>query len=342
MNNVNKYKEAMKELLADDTVMLTYLAKKYHFSRGSFSTYLKKNGYEIKRRGKSTETERKQKDAISMYSKGMSIKHISKELNLSRKSLGLYFKNKNIKLRKERVLPLKNYSKNNEYFKSIDSEEKAYWIGFIMADGCVRDTNQTGRLTLEIGIVDINHLKKFRKCIESNAPIRKRKNRDTCTLNISSKEIVNDLITLGCNVNKTVNGYFNPTCLETDMEKRAFLRGYLDGDGYIDKGNKWRIIFTVKSKLLVNTLLEILNGYNIHTKLYDKKSYYRINIERKKDFIELLNLLYADATIYLDRKFQIYILRTQPFQEETLERISAELNGEDLPDMYEHIDNILG
>ena len=87
MNNVNKYKEAMKELLADDTVMLTYLAKKYHFSRGSFSTYLKKNGYEIKRRGKSTETERKQKDAISMYSKGMSIKHISKELNLSRKSL---------------------------------------------------------------------------------------------------------------------------------------------------------------------------------------------------------------------------------------------------------------
>jgi len=44
--------------------------------------------------------------------------------------------------------------------------------------------------------------------------------------------------------------------------------------------------------------------------------------------------LYKDAEVYLDRKYKTYLLRTRPFQEETLEMISAELSGEVLPNMY--------
>ena len=72
------------------------------------------------------------------------------------------------------------------------------------------------------------------------------------------------------------------------------------------------------------------------------KSYYRINIERKKDFLKLLNLLYKDAKVYLDRKYETYLLRSQPFQEETLGIIRTELSGEVLPNMYLKEGNILG
>lgn len=342
MKNLEKYELAIKEMERDETLTLTSLANKYNFHRTSFSRYLKNNGYTVKRRGKSTEVERKQKSAIELYEKGMSIKNISEKLGLSRKSLGLYFKEKKVKLRTEFNSPLKNYNKNENYFNVIDSEDKAYWLGFIMADGSISDKNQTGRLTIELSTVDFNHLKNFRRDIESNAPIKKRHNKEMCNISISSKTMIEDLKALGCNVNKTINGFLKANTLTTDITKRAFLRGYLDGDGFIDKGSKWRLVYTVKSETLLNVLLELLNEYGIHTKVYDKQSYFRINIERKKDFLELLDLLYKDAKIYLDRKYKTYLLRLQPSQEETLERTRAELSGEVLPNMYPAEGNILG
>ena len=49
-------------------------------------------------------------------------------------------------------------------FDTIDSEEKAYWLGFLMADGYVRsDSNVIG---IELSYVDIDHMKKFKKIYE--------------------------------------------------------------------------------------------------------------------------------------------------------------------------------
>ena len=32
---------------------------------------------------------------------------------------------------------------NKDYFKNIDNEEKAYWLGFIAADGCIYKMSKT-------------------------------------------------------------------------------------------------------------------------------------------------------------------------------------------------------
>lgn len=342
MKNLEKYKLAIKDMEEDETLSLTHLANKYGFTRSCFSTYLKNNGYTVKKRGKSTEIEKKQKSAIKLYEEGMSIKAISEKLGISRKSLGLYFKEQNVKLRTETNQVLENYIVDDNFFKEIDTEKKAYWLGFIYADGSVRNDKGSHQLNIELNEVDFNHLKKFRRDIKSNKPIKKRKNRPMCSISINSKEIVSDLFNIGCVKNKTEYGFLDKNILKDDLTKKAFLRGYLDGDGFIDKGSKWRIVYTVKSEKLLNLLLELLNEYGIHTKVYDLKSYYRINIERKNDFLKLLDILYKDAKVYLDRKYETYLLRTQPFQEETLEMISAELNGEVLPNMYETKDNVLG
>ena len=342
MKNLEKYKLAIKDMEEDNTLSLTHLANKYGFNRGCFSKYLKDNGYKVKKRGKSTEVEKKQKSAIKLYEEGMSIKAISKKLGISRKSLGLYFKQQNVKLRTETNQILENYVVDDDFFEKIDTEKKAYWLGFIYADGSVRNNEGSYQLNIELNEIDFNHLKKFRRDISSNKPIKTRKNRSMCSISINSKKIVSDLFSMGCVKNKTENGFLGKNILNNDLTKKAFLRGYLDGDGFIDKGSKWRIVYTVKSEKLLNLLLELLNEYGIHTKVYDLKSYYRINIERKNDFLKLLDILYKDAEVYLDRKYRTYLLRTQPFQEETLEIISAELSGEVLPNMYETKDNVLG
>lgn len=341
--NIEKYKKAHAELLKDESLTLTHLSTKYGFSRACFSKYLKSIGYEVKKRGRSYEIEQSYKKAVELYAQGMPLIKIGKILNVDRKSLGKYFKEKDIPLRTTFNKMSTFYEINENYFDEIDTEEKAYWLGFIYADGNVRNTNGSYQLVIELNSIDFNHLKKFRKHIGSNKPIKTRKNRNMCSITLNSKNLVTKLFEIGCIENKTVNGYIEPAVLSNDMLKKAFLRGFLDGDGYIEKNtSKYRAVYTVKSEQIRDTINELLNEMNIKTRIQNEGSYYRIHIERKDDFNRLLELLYKDASVYLDRKYGIYLFRSQPFQEETLDTISAKLSGEALPNMYEEKDNILG
>lgn len=343
MKNLEKYKQAIEELKKDSSKTLMYLSNKYGFDRACFSKYLKANGFTVKKRGRSYETEQRQKEAIELYKQGMSIKKISERLQLSRKSLGLYFKEKDIKLRTETNQVLVNYTLNENFFKIINTEKKAYWLGFIYADGSVRNDAGSHQLNIELNQIDFNHLKKFRRDIESNKPIKTRKTREMCSISINSKKLVTDLFNIGCIENKTENGFLNENILNDDLSKRAFLRGFLDGDGYIEKNqSRYRIIYTIKSERLVDLTVDLLKQFDIHTRVDDCKTFYRVVVERKGDFFKILDLLYKDANVYLDRKYETYLLRSQPFQEETLERISAELNGEVLPNIYKTKGNVLG
>lgn len=68
------------------------------------------------------------------------------------------------------------YNFNEHYFDNIDSSDKAYWIGFIWADGyvCKRDRGNRYEynLKLELCKEDSKHLETFVKCIDGNYPIK--------------------------------------------------------------------------------------------------------------------------------------------------------------------------
>ena len=81
---------------------------------------------------------------------------------------------------------------NHAYFYSIDTEEKAYWLGFFTADGCVTTGN---RVNVTLGIADYSHLAKLKTAL--NATHKISTNSRYCTFVIRSPEMATDLASHG-------------------------------------------------------------------------------------------------------------------------------------------------
>lgn len=64
------------------------------------------------------------------------------------------------------------YAINHNYFQNIDTPEKAYWLGFLEADGCISKNNT--QLTFELQARDELSLYKFRSCLDSSHPVKQK------------------------------------------------------------------------------------------------------------------------------------------------------------------------
>ena len=207
------------------------------------------------------------------------------------------------------------YSQDNDFFKKIDTEEKAYWLGFIYADGSIIENKRTDIILAKS---DEGHLKKFLKSIKSNRSIKyvnkitDKKTYYTCYVNISSKDFTNNLVLCGCPQNKTDKLVFpNDNILPKSLTNH-FIRGYMDGDGsiHINKTNKntghkyFRLAFTGNYKML-NSIKKILTEKDI--KIEDRETYCALQFNGNTQVLKMLNYIYKDATIYLDRKYEKYM-----------------------------------
>ena len=171
----------------------------------------------------------------------------------------------------------KNY--NEDYFEQIDTEDKAYFLGFIYADGSVIYDNEKYRykLVLKLHTKDNHILESLINYVDGEMDIWFDGQREMCEVGFSGKKMVIDLIKLGVTPNKTFTlKYPN---IDEKLEKH-FLRGYFDGDGCIrtsfDKrdGTKRGDLRIVGGSLdMLNKLNERMNvlfGTNIN-KLYGPK-----------------------------------------------------------------------
>lgn len=133
---------------------------------------------------------------------------------------------------------------NHNYFKTIDTEEKAYILGFLYADGYNSD-KQVVIAQLE---QDVDILEKINKALDADNQIKRKlqstNNKTVCQLCYSSIDMCADLTNLGCFRNKSLACTF-PTFLDKSLI-RHFIRGYFDGDGCVWIGK--RKIMTVKDK----------------------------------------------------------------------------------------------
>lgn len=207
---------------------------------------------------------------------------------------------------------------DESYFETIDSEEKAYWLGFIFADGCILKTDKIvsapNRVQIALSEKDLTHLEKLKIATNYSGKIFIRKNSGTyssgynyCVLQFNSVKMASDLIKLNCVPNKTDKLAFPE--LRYDLYKH-FIRGYFDGDGsiYVNK-NSLRCTFQITSN--PDTLLKIqeilIKECNLNkTKLCEYKRTtiakdlkYGGHIQVKRIF----DYLYTDATIFLERKY---------------------------------------
>lgn len=199
----------------------------------------------------------------------------------------------------------------NDIFSTLD-EYSCYWGGFLAADGNV-DSKSRVRLMLQYD--DIGHLEKFKQLlgsthsISSNTTIYNR-----CSFEFTSKKVCEDLKSSFYIVpNKTDKLQF-PIHL-TSEQLRHYIRGYFDGDGSIcesfsNKNSLTATLYTTFSsgckdfadmlfKFLQETLY--LRGNNQD---YGTKSQIKFNTN---DSVVLLNWMYGECEVYLDRKYAKYL-----------------------------------
>ena len=101
---------------------------------------------------------------VKEYLNGMSLREIAEKYHISRNNFSKYLKEHNIPIRNQKITSRKYYC-NEDFFEKIDTEKKAYWLGFIMADGYVQSHNNGKYLCIGLKIEDKGHLEKFKKDI---------------------------------------------------------------------------------------------------------------------------------------------------------------------------------
>lgn len=305
---LQKYLNAYTDYVKDPFISIDEVCKKYGFNKSSFYRALKKENLNLPTKEFSTTCSKTRlTEAVTLYRQGKSINKIAKELCMGEKTLSKYLHYLGDNIR-EYHIPTSGLTINQDYFAKIASEHQAYWYGFIMADGSVVATKKFGyRLSIELNEIDKNHLKKFKADIDSNHIIKTRKNKPMVYIAINNKKLIIDLETIGCVPNKTNIGWIAFDKIDTKYWK-DILRGFLDGDGFIDKKRN-RITYTIKQKSVAESVVKAFFDLGIIAQIIQDKSYYRVTITKKENFYNALHMLYDKATIYLDRKYEIYLSR---------------------------------
>lgn len=228
---------------------------------------------------------------------------------------GLTFSKFTKRLRDKGII-IKNYqndrSTNHKAFSKIDTEEKAYWLGFLYADGNVSSTCNSIELSLHQQ--DFETLEKFKKFIKGDNKYHFCKKWKVIRYAFCSKKVKEDLINLGCVPKKSLILKFPTEKQVPNHLIHHFIRGYFDGDGCISKATRDKNL-TFKSAVSVMSTEHFLNGIvkslNINTKQVFQKAARcsEKTVELKLCFnlgIDFLNKIYSNSTIHLRRKYIRY------------------------------------
>lgn len=201
---------------------------------------------------------------------------------------------------------------NSNIFDNIDTEEKAYWFGFLCADGCITKNNY-----VELGIHwnDYDHMQKYRKFLELESDDSIKRNKNVARVRIHNNHMAEQLLKKGCIHNKSHLLKFPKLSIFANRSLvYDFIRGYCDGDGclrfYQNYKNVWVCDLTITStkEFLegVKKFLNIEGGYmrNCSTSKMQTDAWnlsYRCVPAR-----QVARLLYENSSIYMDRKYKIY------------------------------------
>lgn len=222
----------------------------------------------------------------------------------------------------------RKHNLNENFFEKIDSEHKAYWLGFIYADGCVFKKRRTLTIRLKKDADNIQLLEQLKKDLECDYEIKYGKQNSWgtitqyCVLSIFSKKIIEDLIKLGCYNKKSLILIFPSEEIVPLEFQKDFIRGYFDGDGAISYTTKTcHITFCGTYEFL----LGVKEFFNLtHFPLHDSrkdnnKNIYYLGFGGNLQVLDKMNKIYKNATIYLPRKYKIFQKLQNNYSKEKIE-----------------------
>lgn len=195
--------------------------------------------------------------------------------------------------------PNHKYNIDDSLFEIIDSEEKAYLLGWIASDGSISKSS----ITIAIENDDLNLLKNLRDIVCKEIPIKNKINTNLVYFSIFSKKIIKDV----CSLLKIKPGKKSSTVNSPDLNEelqRHFWRGYFDGDGSISKpGNTNYPKASVSSNSpYIRDALKKFANKNCSNSDKSNAVYWDGN-----GCLDFLALLYENCNIYLSRKYNIYV-----------------------------------
>lgn len=290
--------------------------------------YLKKNNiiqYSILEK---QEKEKKIIECAKYYSEnfGISIKKCAEKFGLKRWDLSDYLKKNNIK-KHEKMLAVingkeyvisrkgsygaKKYELGDTFFDIIDTEEKAYWLGFFLADASV--SNNSNTISIGLSIRDYDHLHRLKKSLKITCPIREfisSNGYKSCIISFYSQNIKEKLISYNVIPNKKKYGKHPFLLLNNDLIKH-YIRGFFDGDGCVSEsirketGTKRYAIEIASCQEMLVFIKKFLADNNIEVSdIREHMSIYEIRTSNNLEIIKFFNLIYKDANIYLPRKYE--------------------------------------
>lgn len=246
---------------------------------------------------------------IELNKSGISISKIKKILNISHSTIFRWTKELNYKAPNDH----NKLRIREDLFNEIKTENDAYWLGFIFADGYIADN---GMFEISLKYTDYSHLLKFAEfCnFDTTKIIKKGKtnfeNSFRCRISFSTQNLKNNFTKYGIVPRKSLILTF-PNWLDKSLYS-SFIRGYFDGDGSISiKKTKTKGYYKVVS--LIGTkefLIKILEIFNFKIPLRKDKRHtgntFSILFKKKESEI-FLDFIYKNSNIYLDRKYNLYL-----------------------------------
>lgn len=270
-------------------------------------------------------TEKEKQKIIDLYKTGKTPGQICKEVDSlkNRKPQTLYpILIKAGLYQKKDKNDLRRFKVNDNYFDIIDNEHKAYWLGLLLADGFLSNSGHaTESFGISLSVKDKYILEEFLKDLDSTYTVKeyvgKSKFENSCTdftyakILIKSKQIFKKLTEYGFTVKKSYDGTVPEKHIPDDL-KIHFIRGYFDGNGGLSIGSGshlYTLDFT-GTKEIITWILEYFDKGNL--KLQERhpdrdNNNVSIKISGDKQIYSIMNQIYKDATIYLNRKYERYL-----------------------------------
>lgn len=258
--------------------------------------------------------ERREKISTMYTQDGKSINQISKELGISWDTVKRDLIFLNIETDSKRNQYGRGNGISDDLFKIISDADSAYWLGFLYADGSIRkDKNE---ITLDLKESDLSTIQDFHSYCNNKNSIREHIiKRDTKIFKsyvsgFSNKLVKENLIKLGCAPKKSLTLKF-PT--EEQVPEKFiydFIRGYVDGDGYLQYDPSKR-----KYRIIICGTKNFLEGLISRTGLFEgcriskdsSSNIYLLSIEQKEVVKKMLFDMYENSRYHLYRKYEIYL-----------------------------------
>ena len=263
--------------------------------------------------------------------KERSLTKLGEKYGVKRQTISKYLKERNIE-----VINYQNVCRIDEtVFNEIDTEEKAYWLGFIFADGNISSSGY--RFEINLSAKDLDHMIKLKSFLKLETDIRVETNRglgkEVCRISVRNKNLWEMLNNKGCTPCKSLTLKFPNLSIFSDYNLvYDFIRGYCDGDGTLgsykvqNSNTQTTELGFVGTLEFLRKIQEILqeNG-NLRSKSTEKiinQAYslsYSASVARK-----VARLLYENSSVYLERKYNIYKLFCQ-LEEKSSRRKSTKI-----------------